>query len=54
MEKYHINSNLRDLIVEKGPIRDTISNQDFPKDERHFSTTHYTRKLPNGEKHDRR
>ena len=29
----NINSNLRDLIVEKGPIRDTISNKDFPKDE---------------------
>ena len=52
----NISSNLRDLNVEKGPIKDTISNIDFPKDEnsRHFSTIHYTRILANGEKHDRR
>ena len=43
----NVSSNLRDLIVEKGPIRNIISNLDFPKDEnsRHFSTIHYTRIL---------
>ena len=43
----NVSSILRDLIVEKGPIRNIISNLDFPKDEnsRHFSTIHYTRIL---------
>ena len=50
----NIDIKLRDLLVEKGPIR--ISEIDFPKDEnsRHFSSIHYTRKLLNGEKHDRK
>ena len=50
----NIDSKLRDLLVEKGPIRHNDS--EFPKDEnsRHFSTTYYTRTLPNGEKHDRK
>ena len=52
----NVSSNLRDLIVEKGPIRDIISNLGFPKDEnsKHFFTIHYTRILANGEKYDRR
>ena len=50
----NIDTKLRDLLVERGPIRDY--DLEFPKDEnnRHFSTIHYIRKLPNGEKYDRR
>lgn len=45
---------LRDLIVEKGPIRN--NNLEFRKDENnsHFSILFYTWKLSNGEKDDRR
>ena len=50
----NIDTNLRDLLVEKGLIR--INDIEFPKDEfsRHFSTTYYIQKLANGEKHERR
>ena len=50
----NIDTKLRNLLVERGPIRDY--DLKFPKDEnnRHFSTIHYIRKLPNGEKYDRR
>ncbi|XP_021980504.1 zinc finger MYM-type protein 1-like [Helianthus annuus] len=40
---------LRDILVEKGPIK--IHDYDFPQDEhsRSFNTSHYMRTLPNGE-----
>ncbi|XP_070031553.1 uncharacterized protein [Nicotiana tomentosiformis] len=50
----NIDTKLRDLLVENGPIR--IIDTNFPNDtfSRHFSTTHYIPKLVNGERHDRR
>ena len=50
----NMNNHLRDLIVQRGPIRD--NNINFPKDasNRRFSTIHYFRQLSNGEKHDRK
>ncbi|XP_058763753.1 uncharacterized protein LOC131637183 [Vicia villosa] len=50
----NISTSLRDLLVEKGPIKVTDIN--FPKDEstRHFSSSFYIQKLPNGEKRERR
>ncbi|KAL4597957.1 hypothetical protein ACB092_11G025900 [Castanea dentata] len=50
----NIDTKLRDLLVERGPIRD--NDIVFPRgdDIRHFSTIHYTRILSNGEKHDRK
>ncbi|XP_070032673.1 uncharacterized protein [Nicotiana tomentosiformis] len=49
-----IDTKLRDLLVEKGPIK--ITNIDFPKDKflRHFSTINYIQKLANGGRHERR
>ncbi|XP_059277622.1 uncharacterized protein LOC132031704 [Lycium ferocissimum] len=49
-----IDTKLRDLLVEKGPIR--ITDINFPKDKysRHFSTTRYIQKLANGERHERK
>lgn len=50
----NIDTNLRDLLVEKGPVR--VANIDFPKDEssRHFCSSLYIQKLTNGEKHERK
>ncbi|XP_075091514.1 uncharacterized protein LOC142171720 [Nicotiana tabacum] len=50
----NIDTKLRDLLVENGPIR--IIDTNFPNDtfSRYFSTTHYIQKLVNGERHDRR
>jgi len=45
---------LRDLLVEKGPIK--IIDIDFPKDihSRHFSSSNYIQTFPNGEKYEKR
>ncbi|KAM3753048.1 hypothetical protein ACB098_03G064500, partial [Castanea mollissima] len=42
------------FITKNGPIRVDDLNFPIDKNSRHFSTTHYIRKLPNGEKHDRK
>lgn len=49
-----LNSKMKALLVEKGPIRET--NITFPKDNlgRHFSFEYYVRKLRNGECYDRK
>ncbi|XP_062028633.1 uncharacterized protein LOC133744556 [Rosa rugosa] len=48
-----IDYNIRDFLVERGPQRD--HDYKFPKDSRgrHFSSEHFFRYLPNGEKQDR-
>ncbi|XP_058778632.1 uncharacterized protein LOC131652705 [Vicia villosa] len=50
----NISTNLRDFLVEKGPLK--VIDIDFPKDEssRHFSSSFYIKKLSNGEKRERR
>lgn len=50
----NLSTKLRDLLVEKGPRRDLFGEKG-PKDKssRCFSSTFYTRYLPNGEKRDR-
>jgi len=50
----NINTNLRDLLAQKGSIR--VTDIDFSNDKysRHFFASNYIQKLPNGEKHERR
>ena len=45
-----IDQNLIDMLVKRGPSKVKVDN--FPKhsENRHFSSTHYTRYLSNGEK----
>ncbi|KAL6545318.1 hypothetical protein OROGR_009192 [Orobanche gracilis] len=49
-----LDTNMRDLLAKKGPIRETDTT--FPKDKlgRHFASHHYVRKLRNGDCIDRR
>ncbi|CAN6544734.1 unnamed protein product [Malus baccata var. baccata] len=49
-----LNAEMRYLLVEKGPIRETIFT--YPKDKlsRKFSSHYYDRKLPTGEIYDRK
>ncbi|KAL2957991.1 hypothetical protein AAZX31_18G182000 [Glycine max] len=53
-EVKNIDTTLRDLLVEKGHIK--VIDMDFPKDKysRHFSSSNYIQKLPNGEKNERK
>ncbi|XP_028081326.1 uncharacterized protein LOC114282778 [Camellia sinensis] len=49
-----IDQNLRDLLVERGPIRSNGVNFPLDDKDRHFSSTFYMRQIQNGEKQDRK
>ncbi|XP_026430017.1 zinc finger MYM-type protein 1-like [Papaver somniferum] len=50
-----LDTNSRDLLVEKGPLRDpNIKKGPKDKRSRYFSSTCFTRILPNGEEYDRK